>query len=428
MLAATYYVSTLGNDAAAGTGSQPFASIRRAAIAAKPGDTVLVRGGTYAPSQQIWIGTSGTKSNRITYKPFKNEKVFLDGKNMPGGTDLLSIGGDYNTVQGFTIRNSKQIGVVVVEADGIRLTGNRVTGSAWQGIAGTSLSGKPYADLVIENNTVDNNAKGFFNEAIGQFAQGMALQKASKVTIRDNYVYNNWGEGILISQCGDGSTIERNRTHDNFGIEIYLMDQNGAVVRNNFTYSTGDTRFYRYNAPSRSVQIANETWGAPQGSKRNTIVNNVAYKNSFGLYYGNYYVGGGMHDTVVANNTWVDTTDGTIRIDDDAHSNTRINNNIISQSAKKPYVFWLTPQRGGVTFNANLWYGNGTLISAAKSKNDLFVDPKFVKRGTYIAKNYKLQTSSTAINRGTSVSLTIDFNGSKRVLGKAIDIGAFEIR
>src|SRR5262245_19255851 len=46
--AANYYVSPNGNDSAVGTLDAPFASIMRAQSAATAGDTVVVRGGTYA--------------------------------------------------------------------------------------------------------------------------------------------------------------------------------------------------------------------------------------------------------------------------------------------------------------------------------------------------------------------------------------------
>ena len=425
LLSATYYVSTAGSDANAGSASRPFASIRQAAIVAKPGDTVLVRGGVYHPTQQIWIGSNGTKKNPIVYKPFKNEKVTLDGSWMPASTDLLSIGGDYVTIQGFTIQNSRQIGVVVLEANGVRITGNHITGSSWQGIAGWGSHANAYTDLVIENNTINDNTRGFFNEAAGNFAQGIAVQKCAKVTVRGNTVYNNWGEGILLSQDGAGSTVEKNTAHDNFGINIYLMDQNGAIVQDNYCYSTGDKRFYRFNAPARAVQVANETWGSPQGGHNNTIVNNLAVGCSYGLYYGNYYVGGGMHDTTIANNTWVNCTDGSIYLDADNHSNVTIKNNIVSQSAAKPYIKLTSGT--GLMFASNLWSGKGTLSSLARSKTDISGNPKFVKTGTLKASDYRLQSTSPAINKGASVAISLDMLGTTRKKGKAVDLGAFEL-
>src|SRR5688500_14247788 len=47
VLLSSYFVSTAGNDAHAGSASAPFRTIQRAADVAQPGDTVFVRGGTY---------------------------------------------------------------------------------------------------------------------------------------------------------------------------------------------------------------------------------------------------------------------------------------------------------------------------------------------------------------------------------------------
>jgi parallel beta-helix repeat protein len=425
-LLAIYYVATNGSDANAGSAGAPFASIRQAAFFTKPGDTVLVRGGTYKPGAQVWIGQSGTKSQRITYKPYKNEKVTIDGSNMPANTDLMSIGGDYVTVQGFTLANSKQIGVVILEADGVTLSGNRITGARWQGVAGWGSSPNAYKDLTVQNNQIDNNTFGFFDDARGQYAQGIAIQKCASVTVRGNTVFNNWGEGILLSQNGEGSVIENNTVHDNFGINIYLMDQNGAVVRNNFCYSTGDTRFYRYNQPARAVQVANETWGAPKGGNRNQIVNNLSVGCSYGFYYGNYFVGGGLHDTTIANNTWVNSTQATLWLDTDTHSNTRIFNNIAWQSVKSDFVRF--PNQAGFSWSSNLWYGGGTLNAAFTSKTDVNANPRFVKYGSLNPLDYRLQSKSPVLNRSAVVVSNTDFLSTARKKGKAVDLGAFELK
>src|SRR5688572_1043280 len=46
-LLSTYFVSTGGDDGSPGSESAPFRTIQQAANVAQPGDTVLVRGGTY---------------------------------------------------------------------------------------------------------------------------------------------------------------------------------------------------------------------------------------------------------------------------------------------------------------------------------------------------------------------------------------------
>lgn len=80
--AANIYVSPNGS----GSGSQtsPFGSIQSAVTKAVAGDTIYLRGGTYAPSANIQVGKSGSSSKRYTVRPFGSEKVIIDGRNMPG--------------------------------------------------------------------------------------------------------------------------------------------------------------------------------------------------------------------------------------------------------------------------------------------------------------------------------------------------------
>lgn len=75
--AATYYVSEQGNDANPGTQSSPWRNINYAASQANPGDTVLVRGGTYY--EEVRTYRSGTATNRITFKAYPNETPIVDG-------------------------------------------------------------------------------------------------------------------------------------------------------------------------------------------------------------------------------------------------------------------------------------------------------------------------------------------------------------
>ncbi|OGV82970.1 MAG: hypothetical protein A3K19_32695 [Lentisphaerae bacterium RIFOXYB12_FULL_65_16] len=76
--AADYYVSPDGNDANPGLGAgQALCTIQAAVDKAQPGDTVLVRGGTYR--ETVIFPRSGTADTPISVKPYKNEKVVVTG-------------------------------------------------------------------------------------------------------------------------------------------------------------------------------------------------------------------------------------------------------------------------------------------------------------------------------------------------------------
>ncbi|HEX8911582.1 MAG TPA: DUF4990 domain-containing protein [Humisphaera sp.] len=88
--AAEFFVAPDGSDAAAGTKAAPFATIQRGQKAASPGDTVTIRGGTYAMKedgialkQRIWayvtlLDKSGEKGKPITYAAAEGERPVFD--------------------------------------------------------------------------------------------------------------------------------------------------------------------------------------------------------------------------------------------------------------------------------------------------------------------------------------------------------------
>src|SRR5690242_9276832 len=66
----TYYVSTTGSDSGAGTITSPWRTLARSMTRLSPGDTLFVRGGTYAEriqSPKLKAGTSGLRIKVAAY-------------------------------------------------------------------------------------------------------------------------------------------------------------------------------------------------------------------------------------------------------------------------------------------------------------------------------------------------------------------------
>jgi len=92
----------------------------------------------------------------------------------------------------------------------------------------------------------------------------------------------------------------------------------------------------------------------------------------------------------------------------------------------------ITNGSGTVDYNL-LWNSDGSTprLTPSKQANELLqVDPKFIKyTGTHNLNDYYLQSSSPAINAGTTVSdITKDYAGTSRPQGSAYDIGAYEFK
>jgi Right handed beta helix region len=85
-LLSSWYVSTSGSDTASGSLTAPFRTIQHAANIAEPGDTVLIRAGVY--HETVVPAHSGTSSKPITYEPYKDESVTIDGADTITGWTL----------------------------------------------------------------------------------------------------------------------------------------------------------------------------------------------------------------------------------------------------------------------------------------------------------------------------------------------------
>lgn len=89
-LSAEFYVAPNGLDTQPGTQAQPFATIQRAQLAVKPGDTVIIRGGKYrmredqiARRSRLYadvthLNKSGAQGAPLTYRAADGEKPVFD--------------------------------------------------------------------------------------------------------------------------------------------------------------------------------------------------------------------------------------------------------------------------------------------------------------------------------------------------------------
>src|SRR5678815_5655320 len=84
--AETYYVSTTGNVSNPGSLSSPFKTWQAGASVLRPGDTLLIRGGTYTSPLSPGAGDcvvtvqnlKGTSSNHIVISAYPGEQPILD--------------------------------------------------------------------------------------------------------------------------------------------------------------------------------------------------------------------------------------------------------------------------------------------------------------------------------------------------------------
>ena len=111
--AATYHVSTSGNDSNSGTQSAPLQHLSKGAAAAtQPGDTVIVIDGAYdnAPNYVVTLYCSGASGNPITFQAQPRGMAILDSMNTSTTTTCNGAYSYFNlynasfiVIQGFVI-------------------------------------------------------------------------------------------------------------------------------------------------------------------------------------------------------------------------------------------------------------------------------------------------------------------------------------
>ena len=413
------FVATTGNDTNAGTLAAPFKTIGKAATAALPGDVISVRGGVY--NAAVSINSKGTSSSRITFRSFPGEKAILDGTGIGTSTVLVNFSGtQYVDFTGFEVRNAPFIGINLRNTTSVRIASNEIHHSWRNAIYCGADTVFGNVDPLIENNIAYNNVQENTAHAMsGGWAGTIVVSKTERGTIRGNRVYNNDGEAI-IALLSENLSIAGNEAFDNFSQGVYIDNGRFITVDGNFIYSTGNTRYFRDGFPGQGIAVANEAYSQTLPSSDNLIVNNIVVGTRWGFYYGNFENGGGLKNTTIANNTFYKTAQEILRITQDTHANSVVQNNIFYQ------VGGLGPSvaGSGVTFRNNSWFGANA--GAAAGSGDVFGNPALANAGGFTATDYKIVAGSAAIaSAATTTLVTDDFFGKARV--SPFDIGAHQL-
>lgn len=419
--AATYYVATSGNDANAGTLAAPFRTITKAAQVATAGDSVQVRGGVYAGS--VVISSKGTAAARISFRNYAGETPVIDGAGMAADKNLVTLNqAAYVDFSGFEVRNATRIGICGWGASNVNVTNNTVYNSWRNGIYfGWDAFGVS-KNITIDGNTVRNNVlENQYHTWSGGWANGIVISYTDGARITNNKVYNNDGEGVGTLLTNNG-VIEGNQVYDNFSVNVYLDNSRFVKVNRNLVYSTGNTRYYRGGYPAAGIATANEFYENANPLSDVSITNNIVVNSKWGFYYGAYDAGGGLKNSNVTNNTFYGATHSMIWIENDAHANSVIQNNIFY--AANGTRTMADVAGAGVTYRRNNWYGGAA--GAASGSGDVAGDPKLANPGGLTAADYMLRGGSPVLEAGLDLPtiLTVDYWNHPRSAG--IDLGAHE--
>ena len=407
-VANTYYVAINGNNNNPGTANAPWRTLQYAVDAIAPGDTILVKAGTYVGCR---IGKSGQAGAPKTLKADAGAAVLI---NAPGPSNA----------------HSSNIEIELFDS----------TVSDWV-IDGFEVANSPHhgIDIRVTRAITVQNCYTHHNGTPTVRGDGIFLAFSDYPVIQNNETSFNSEHGIYHSNSGDHPTIRGNRSHDNAAAGMHFngdLSQGGdgiisfAVIERNIIYENGVKGGSAINCDGVSDSIIsnnllynNHASGislyaidAAEGSSRNKIYHNTIIQAAGARWCINIPASDGVpHPTgnVIKNNILYqpDSGRGSVLIYNSAVSGFESDYNVVVR---------FSADGGNSLTNLAAWqslgYDQHSIIAAPSA---LFVD---------LANNdYHLKSGAPAINAGTSLAVVADdLSGVARPQGGAYDLGCYE--
>ena len=213
---ANYYIATDGNDGNGGRSlDDPLATLGAAHALVQAGDTILMRGGTYALAEDetTRLTKDGTADDPIRLMAYGDEQPVIDGS-------------------GWT-RDSRQA-LIIQTGDHWHVEGLEMTGAPFMPYIASGTNGSTFKDLDSHGNEYTGFA--IIGESSDNLIQGGDFH--------DNFDPVGDGgnsDGIQISfGSGDGNVIDGVRAYNNSddGIDLWEFEGN-VTIRNSLAYGNG---------------------------------------------------------------------------------------------------------------------------------------------------------------------------------------------
>ena len=246
----SFYVGPTGDDSNPGTLSQPFLTVQRGVNAAGPGDTIIVRDGTYRggcssiSSFAVSINKAGAANAWITLKAENQWRATLDAEN--ACHSFINLGGSaaYWVIQDFRVVNGYSGGIWSnAGASYITLRGNEIAYIGRHYLSSTVGICGSYANASSDHLTFEGNVIHDIGRTGGpQTFHDHGLYLHSQATIVVNNVFYQPIAGWGIQTASGFSGLIANNTfhgaHAGREGQLMLWDSNGSVtIRNNIFYA-----------------------------------------------------------------------------------------------------------------------------------------------------------------------------------------------
>ena len=446
LTADSYYVSTQGSDRT-GDGSliNPWRTIQKAASIVSSGENVYIRAGTY--NEKVTITKLAGSGSWITFQPYENEKVILDGAGVTGAYDgviLLKDGCNFIRITGLEIKNAAYSGVMLLggEITDIRIDNciiHTCQGAGIYAYSGQYDSGKFVKRIEFDHNTV-------YDVHLAKLAQeAISFSGVIEFEIHHNNLARYGKEGIDVKDGTSKGSIHHNTidTSSDFGggqaiyIDGYKRLCRDIDIYSNYITGNGGSGIIlnaehpEYGGAIENINVYNNIICLSQKSGYTNFrsidsLNDCPWTNV--KIYNNICYNGGSKNHV-------------IRIMPSASNikNLVIANNIFTGNSYnimyfQHMTFSESQVLGRLTLTNNLYHrfdGNANNQWVDKvnpvggwGDNPVISDPLFVNKDKG---DLYLKSASPAIDAADSrYAPETDYDGKKRPIGAGYDIGAYE--
>lgn len=364
----SFYISTSGNDANAGTLASPLATLAKFFALAQPGDTAFIRGGTYNGSTAGWSNlaptVSGTADAPITVKNYNGEAVTINTNttgstrtfvtlknsnaylnfqglklvNFEMGFDLegatASASPSFISFSGMNISYCGTFGSTSLAGYGIFMGSGThditITGSDIHHTSGSGIEmiGDVSNVTIQGTNTHDNSdGQGADGHTDGIRTDFEGTDHPSNITLNNDRAWNNSQDGFNMK--GDQIAMTNLYAWSNSASDYQLWsptDMQGRFTLNNIVgYAAGEYVIMGINAPD--LTITNSSFmNSGSGASTFTYDGGQSWQGSLTLHNDRFYYNGTGSGWAAAD---IQTQNAVLNMDSDWYHNTANSNNAI---------------------------------------------------------------------------------------------------
>jgi parallel beta-helix repeat protein len=268
-----------------------YTSIQDAINASQPGDTIIVRDGTYTENVEVNVANLTLRS--------ENGSAFTTVLAAVNTSDVFLVTANSVTITGFTVRNATDLasGIHLYSVHHCTISGNNASGN----YHGIYLSSSSNNNMLTSNTANSNNNYGIWlwsssnnnltsNTANSNNYSGIYLYASSNNTLTGNNASNNSNRGIHL-QYSSNNTLTANTvtSNNNYGIYLYSSSNNNNLTSN--TASNNSHGIYLYSSSNNNTLTANTVTSNNNygiylysSSNNNNLTSNTASNNSRGIY------------------------------------------------------------------------------------------------------------------------------------------------